>query len=60
MPYCKKEKNVSDCDQVPDILDIQYYNHYWQVKETKHSTIYLYSAFLDIRKIILELKPLTF
>ena len=52
MSWLKKDKQVSDCHRVPDILDILYNNFYWQVKETKHGTLYLYSAFLDIRKIV--------
>ena len=50
-----KERNSSrDCDKIPDILDIQYNNDYWQVKQTENNTFYLHAAYFDNRKIIFQ------
>ena len=50
-----KQRNFSSsCDDIPDIMSIQYNNDYWQVKETENNMIYLYAAYFDKRKIILK------
>lgn len=46
----KKDQKVSDhCNKVPDVMDLQYDNFYWQVKETQNNKLYLYSAYFDNR-----------
>ena len=39
-----------NCWKIPDILDLHFNNKYWQVKETKNGTFYLYAAYYDVRK----------
>ena len=46
----KERKFPSSCDDIPDVLGLHYNNHYWQVKQTKSNTIYLFAAYYDNRQ----------
>ena len=46
----KKKKNMRNCWDIPNLLELQFNNKYWQVKETKNGTFYLYAAYYDVRK----------
>ena len=41
---------MRNCWQTPNILELHFNNKYWQVKETKNGTFYLYAAYYDVRK----------
>ena len=46
----KVPKNYTGCTKFPDMFDLHFNNKYWQLKETKNGTFYLYAAFYDVRK----------
>ena len=49
-----KERNFSSpCDDIPDVLGLDYNNDYWQIKKTPHNTLFLYAAYFDNRQVIL-------
>ena len=54
--WTKNKDRVSrrDCDKIPDILDVQYNNQFWQVKTTENNTFYLYAAYFDNREIFID------
>ena len=41
---------MRNCWKIPNLLDLHFNNKYWQVKETKNGTFYLYAAYYDVRK----------
>ena len=47
----KNKRKFSGCNKIVNILDVKYNNQYWQVKETKYSTFFLYAAYFDIRDL---------
>ena len=50
--FWQKTKGVllSRCDKMTDILAVHYNNDYWQVLDTQHNTLFLYSAYFDNRE----------
>ncbi|CAG0912401.1 unnamed protein product [Notodromas monacha] len=42
-------KKGTDCAQLPNVLNLDYENSFWQLFTTKNGTFYLYSAYYDIR-----------
>ena len=44
-----KDKKFSKCNEIPNLIKLQYNNHYWQVKETQENTLFLYAAYFDTR-----------
>ena len=55
-----KERNFSSsCDDIPDVLDLDYNNDYWQVKKTPNNTLFLYAAYFDDREVILDRSKLS-
>ena len=50
--FWQKTKGVllSRCDKITDILAVHYNNDYWQVLDTQHNTLFLYSAYFDNRE----------
>ena len=52
-----KERNFSSpCDDIPDVLGLDYNNDYWQIKKTPHNTLFLYAAYFDNRQVILVIE----
>ena len=53
--WANENNNVDNkCWAVPNILDLQYNNKYWQVKDTRNGTFYLYAAYYDTREVLAE------
>ena len=46
----RNKKVMRNCWKIPNLLDLHFNNKYWQVKETKNGTFYLYAAYYDVRK----------
>ena len=46
----KEKQEMRNCWKIPNILELHFHNQYWQVKETKNGTFYLYAAYYDVRK----------
>ena len=46
----KKLELNGSCAKMPDPLSLRYNNIFWQEVVTSNFTLYLYSAYLDVRK----------
>ena len=47
-----KDRKFSNCNKIPDLINLRYNNLYWQVKKTKFNTFFLYAAYFDTRETI--------